>query len=87
MKNAVSEVLLSTVTRVTAIPVPLTETVVAPARKFVPLTVTGTVAPAIPAEGLTAETVGLGVEEGPVGALEQRASDTMATMPTTPRVA
>ena len=58
---AVIDVLLATVVLLTVMPVPL-RLIVDPARKFVPVRVTGTVAPWLPL--LAAMEVSVGVEEG-----------------------
>ena len=56
---AVICVLLTTVVLLTVTPVPLTFAL-APATKFVPISVTGTLVPAVPLDGLTELSVGAG---------------------------
>ena len=59
-KFAVSEESFVTTTLFTVTPLPTTATVVAPATKFVPASVTATVAPTAPLVGVTAVAVGSG---------------------------
>ena len=56
---AVICVLLTTVTPLTVTPTPLTFTL-APATKFVPVSVTGTLVPTVPLDGLTELSAGAG---------------------------